>query len=197
MPSPRSGRVRELRCRVRGRDRASRCGARRGGWVVSPSPTPDDGNRHPDRLPVPRGLSGAEAPAARLDRPIGAVGLVFVLVVLGQSVAARLLSGRLGWLLRRFSSPSLHIQWVPVCTAAGLDSGSLLLGVARGTRRPRRPRTVLVLCVLRVVQVECRALGAETATRRVLRGSPAGRPVRRRASPVVIPAVSTSVALAS
>jgi aspartate/methionine/tyrosine aminotransferase len=34
--------------------------------VVSPSPTPDDGNRHPDRVPVPRGLSGAEALAARL-----------------------------------------------------------------------------------------------------------------------------------
>ena len=42
--------------------------------MVSPSPTPDDGNRHPDRVPVPRGLSGAEALAARLDRPMGALG---------------------------------------------------------------------------------------------------------------------------
>jgi voltage-gated potassium channel len=34
-----------------------------------------------------RDLSGAEQLAARLDRPMGALGLVFLLVVLGQSLA--------------------------------------------------------------------------------------------------------------
>lgn len=48
------------------------------------TPTPG-GDGDPDR--VPRGLSHAEELAARLDRPMGAVGLVFVLVVLGQSIA--------------------------------------------------------------------------------------------------------------
>ena len=39
------------------------------------------------RAPVVRDLSGAEQLAARLDRPMGALGLVFLLVVLGQSLA--------------------------------------------------------------------------------------------------------------
>ena len=36
---------------------------------------------------LPRGLSTAEEMAARLDRPMGVLGVLFVLVVLGQSVA--------------------------------------------------------------------------------------------------------------
>lgn len=59
--------------------------------------------RGSDRDRVPRGLSRAEELAARLDPADGAVGLVFVLVVLGQSVAAdpRLRTGLtvLGWVL--------------------------------------------------------------------------------------------------
>jgi Na+/H+ antiporter NhaD/arsenite permease-like protein len=48
--------------------------------------TPADGQR-PARVPVVRDLSGAEQLAARLDRPMGALGLVFLLLVLGQSLA--------------------------------------------------------------------------------------------------------------
>ncbi|WNB86221.1 hypothetical protein [Cellulomonas sp. ATA003] len=60
-----------------------------------PPATPDD---EPER----RGLAQAQALAARLDRPMGVLGLVFLFVVLGQNLAGPGLAGVLsvaGWVL--------------------------------------------------------------------------------------------------
>ncbi len=60
------------------------------------------GSQRPDAA-VPREVSDAEAFARRLDRPMGALGVVFLLVVLGQSLAEdEVVVGALtvaGWLL--------------------------------------------------------------------------------------------------
>jgi voltage-gated potassium channel len=65
------------------------------GTVHPPAPAPDD-------APQRRGLDQAQALADRLDRPMGALGIVFLFVVLGQNLAGPGLADTLsvvGWCL--------------------------------------------------------------------------------------------------
>lgn len=52
------------------------------------APPPDEPDGRPGQKPaIPRGTSQAETLARRLDRPMGGLGLVFLFVVLGQSLS--------------------------------------------------------------------------------------------------------------
>lgn len=60
--------------------------------MATTSPDEHRNGRRTGQPTTPRGMSPAEALARRLDKPMGALGLVFVLVVLAQSLST---SGRL------------------------------------------------------------------------------------------------------